>query len=282
MTDHEVLHATGVLVQGRPTIAAALMLGVFPQRLAPGLHVRAVHRTNDNSMRALDAPRIEGSVPEMIEQTVDWVARRTGVGIRDLGDGRVINEPEWPPDAVRELVGNALLHRDLSWSLNEPVVITLRPNELVIRNPGGLYGIRVGELGIRGITPARNAIMMSIATHVTLPGSERAVEQLATGIPTVLRALAQRRYPPPMFVDDAVRFTAICRSGVPEAVRRGGAVQALLVELGDNVLTAAELAGRLSRSEQVVRRDLRTLVDDGLVIAAGSRGRHTLFRRVSA
>jgi ATP-dependent DNA helicase RecG len=94
-------------------------------------------------------------------------------------------------------VSGALLHRDVSWSVNEPVLVTLGSGELIVRNPGGLYGIRVEELGTRGITPARNATLMSIAAHVPLPSGDRTVEQLATGIPTILQSFEQRRYPRP-------------------------------------------------------------------------------------
>lgn len=282
MSDDNLLHASSVLVDGHPTTAALLVLGVFPQQFLPGVHVRAVHRTDDTALRALDAPRIEGSIPEMIEATVDWVARRSGTAIRDRGAGRVVNESEWPPDAVRELVGNALLHRDLSWSLNEPVLITLGRGELIVRNPGGLYGITVGELGTRGVTPARNATMMSVAAHVTLPGGDRTVEQLATGIPTILRSFEQRRYQRPLFIDDAVRFTAVCHSTLPEVSNYQGALGALLSELGDSTSTVNQLAATLGRSEQVIRRDLRRLVAADVVRAEGRRGRQILYRRTSA
>jgi ATP-dependent DNA helicase RecG len=281
MSDDELLHASSVLLDGHPTTAALLALGVFPQQFLPGVHVRAVQRSSDPALRALDAPRIEGSVPEMIEATVDWVARRSGMAIRGTGAGRVVNEPEWPADAVRELIGNALLHRDLSWSVNEPVLVTLRPGELIVRNPGGLYGITVGELGTRGITPARNATLMSIAAHVTLPGGDRTVEQLATGIPTILQLFEQRHYQRPLFVDEAVRFTVIGRSSLPSPSSYSGAVGALLDELGASIATVDELAAKLGRSEQVIRRDLRELIAADVVRTEGRRGRQILYRRTS-
>jgi ATP-dependent DNA helicase RecG len=282
MTDQELLQASSALIGHRPTVASLLALGVFPQRFMPGIHVRAVDQAADGgSLRALDAPRIEGSIPEMIEEVVDWVARRSRVALRNVRGGHVANELEWPAEAVRELIGNALLHRDLSWSVNEPVLISLRQGELVVRNPGGLYGISVDDLGRRGVTPARNATLMSIAANVNLPSDNRMVEQLASGIPTILRAFEQRRYPPPLFIDDGVRFTVVCRSAIPEATAYGDAIRALLDELGTSILTVDDLAVRLGRSEQVIRRDLRKLVADGVVATVGRAGRNNRFRRVA-
>ena len=281
MTDDELLHACGILVDGVPSLASLLVLGIFPQRLFPGVHVRAQHQSNDPGLKTLDAPRIDGSIPEMIEATVDWVTSRSGTAIRDLGDGRVVDETTWPQDAVRELIGNALLHRDLSWSLNEPVLVTLKPGQLIVRNPGGLYGITVSELGRRGITPARNATLVSIATHVTLPGGERTVEQLATGIPTILRAFEQRRYPTPLFVDDAIRFTAICRSTPIVPPRASNLDRAILIELGTDTLKVDALAAQLGRSEPVVRRALRGLVQARRVEVVGRDGKQKLYRRIA-
>jgi ATP-dependent DNA helicase RecG len=105
------------------------------------------------------------------------------VAIGNEAGGRVVDEPFWPLDAVRELVGNALLHRDLSWSVNEPVLLTMTKDSLVIRNPGGLYGISVDELGRSDVTPARNATLVSIASHVRLPGGERTVHPLYRDLP---------------------------------------------------------------------------------------------------
>jgi ATP-dependent DNA helicase RecG len=116
MTDMELLRATSVMVGDRPSLAGFLALGVAPQRVFPGLHVRAVNRRSgdtDADPRADDAPRFEGPIPEMMDAVVRWVARSTPTAIVGNATGAVTDEPQWPLDAVRALIGNALLHRDL-------------------------------------------------------------------------------------------------------------------------------------------------------------------------
>ena len=235
---------------------------------------------DEPGVRALDSPRIDGPIPDMMMAAIRWVARMTPTAIVGTRSGHVANQARWPTDAVRELVGNALLHRDLSWSVNEPVVLTLTDDMFVIRNPGGLYGISVGELGTRGVTPARNATLMSIAAHVSLPGGDRAVEQLATGIPTVRSSFANRGYPDPQFVDDAIRFTVIARRATEERRALPPAARRVLDALGSGERTVEELANDLGRSNQVIRRDLNRLADEGLVAIDGGRGRHTTYRRI--
>ena len=56
-------------------------------------------------------------------------------------DGTVHDQPAYPLTAFRELIANALVHRDLDhWSAGRPVEVRLRHDRLVISNPDGLYG----------------------------------------------------------------------------------------------------------------------------------------------
>jgi ATP-dependent DNA helicase RecG len=281
--DADLLEASSVMIGNQPTVAGLLMLGTFPQQFFPGLHLRAVFRPGDSDPleRAADAPRLEGPISEIMTSAVRWVSQMTPTAIVGTGRGGVVDRPTWPLDAIRELVGNALLHRDLSWSVNEPVMLNLSNDSLVVRSPGGLYGVSVEELGRRGVTPARNATMMAIATHVRMPeGQNRAVEQLATGIPTVRADFAQRGFPEPRFTDDAVRFTAVGLRSEPAPHRRlGDAPTRVLEALGNDRRDVNELATALGRSKQVVRRDLNELAADGLVLIDGGQGRRTTYRR---
>ncbi len=282
-SDADLLEASSVMIGEQPTVAGLLMLGTFPQQFFPGLHLRAVFRRGDAGPleRAADAPRLEGPISEILTSAVRWVSQMTPTAIVGTGRGAVVDRPTWPLDSVRELVGNALLHRDLSWSVNEPVMLNLSNDSLVVRSPGGLYGISVEELGRRGVTPARNATLMAIATHVRLPdGQNRAVEQLATGIPTVRAEFAERGFPEPRFTDDAVRFTVAGLRSEPAPRRRlGDAPTRVLAALGNDQRDVTELAMALGRSKQVVRRDLNELAADGLVVIDGGPGRRTTYRR---
>jgi ATP-dependent DNA helicase recG-like protein len=74
--------------------------------------------------------------------------------------------------AQREAVVNALVHRDLSASARgTQVQVEMYPDRLVIRNPGGLFGlVMVDNLGEEGISSARNATLIKILEGVPLPG----------------------------------------------------------------------------------------------------------------
>lgn len=59
----------------------------------------------------------------------------------DPQTGRRSDKPEYPVVAVRELILNALVHRDYSTHTDyTPVTIRMFSNRIEIENPGGLYG----------------------------------------------------------------------------------------------------------------------------------------------
>jgi Helix-turn-helix domain len=64
----------------------------------------------------------------------------------------------------------------------------------------------------------------------------------------------------------------LSRSQVVGRSRSRSARDPVLEILGDSTMSTAELAARLSRSEQVVRRNLKELVEDGLVTVNGGSG----------
>ncbi|MCI2237368.1 putative DNA binding domain-containing protein [Kineococcus sp. TRM81007] len=213
MADDEVLFRTGVLVTGErvPSVAGLLALGTYPQQHFPGFVLQAsIPPSPDDppGTRSADSPRFDGPIPAMLDQALRWVSRNTRKRVRFSADGHGRDEPEFPPIAVRELLSNALVHRDLGpHAFNEAATLRLEPDQLILSNPGGLYGLTVDRLGTTGVTSARNAYLVGICRNVRYAGSARVVEALASGIPTVLRELRSAGMAPPRFHDQAIRFT---------------------------------------------------------------------------
>lgn len=87
---------------------------------------------------------------------------------------------EYPVKALREIILNALIHRDYSiHTENDPIRIEMYPNRIEISNPGGLYGrLTIDELG-KTKADVRNpfiAAALEILNHT---------ENRYSGIPTI-------------------------------------------------------------------------------------------------
>jgi ATP-dependent DNA helicase RecG len=213
LDDEGILLHTGVVAgrDGAPTVAGLLALGIHPQRFLPNAVIQASVGPmpgDPPDLRARDSQRFDGPIPLMLDEALLWVARNTKTRIRFGADGHGRDEQEYPPDAVRELIANALVHRDLGpYALSQAITLKLERDQLLISNPGGLWGLSVDRLGTVGVTSARNGYLIRICQNVRVGRDRRVIEALASGIPTVLRALHNARMAPPRFHDQGIRFT---------------------------------------------------------------------------
>ncbi len=220
----------------------------------------------------------------MLEEALAWARRALSTSIVTHPDGSVHDEPEYPQVAFRELVANALVHRDLDhWSAGLAVEVRIRADRLVISNPGGLYGITVDRLGKDAVTSARNARLVSLCQHARTPDSNsRVIEALASGIPAVNTALAARGLPAAQFVDAGIRFTALLRHA-PTSVDAGPRLTATQLRIYDTLaagaVTVHALAEQLELAQPTARKALRALIGRGLVEQHGGKGGPTTYAR---
>lgn len=287
--DDELLRRAGVTTSTQPlalTVAGLLALGIHPQQWFPNLVIQAASRPAAiGTVRAVAPATITGPVPVMLETALDWARKVLTSVVSEGKDGRVHNDAEYPLVAVRELLSNALVHRDLAdWSAGYAIEVRHLPDRFVLTNPGGLFGITIDRLGEEGVSSARNATLLRICQYVQTPLDDgRVVEALASGIPIVRASLRNAGLPPPQFIDYGIRFTAILRRSLPSvpAGRRVKGASSTLVwtALAGGDRTLAELSTTTGLRESNLHRILRTLRDRGVVEIEGGRGKPTSYRR---
>ena len=287
--DDELLMRGGVISPDRvPTVGGLLALGVHPQQWFPRFVVQvaaAPGRNDPAGTRAVDAAAFSGPVPRMMAAAMAWAQRN--MAPRVVGDqtGTVRDEWPFPLEAIREMLSNALIHRDLDhWSRGRGIEVRLSADRFVVSNPGGLWGTTVDRLGVDKITSARNANLLTICQNVRLPNEPaRVVEALATGIPTINESSARAGLLAPLYIDRGISFTTVLRNELSTrrpSPRLAKTAQRVYDTLGAGPLPAAEIARRTALSEPNVRRYLRQLVADRLVEQLGGRGRsETTYRQ---
>lgn len=195
----------------RLTVAGLYALGAYPQQFMPTLSITAAVLLDSRSgQRTRDLVHLDGPLPELLDSAVAWVQRNTLTTVRFGNDGRGRDETELPMVAVRELIANALVHRDLGPHTHTyRVEMRLLANELVITNPGGLYGVSIEQLGTDAGKSAVNEFLYDICKYVRTPSGDRVIEGEGGGIREVQRVLRAANMKPPRFVDAGVRFTVL-------------------------------------------------------------------------
>ena len=291
--DDEILLRGGVVSQtGEPTKAGLLSLGRYPQQWFPRFVIQAAVEPSggDARERAQDTVTISGAIPRMLEGALEWARRNFDRGTIESDDGRVVERRAYPLGAFRELISNALVHRDLdAWSEGRAVEVRYSARRLVVTSPGGLWGITTDRLGLEGVSSARNAQLLSICQHVRADdGEARVVEALAQGLPRVHRLLADMGSPPPRYADRGISFTVLLESAT--SVQGSSAASTRIVDLpptqatvfetlGPTWVSVAEISGMTGFRPPNARRALRALRERGLVEVDGGRGRPTSYRK---
>lgn len=185
-----------------PTLAGIMMFSEYPQAYYPQLCITAVSvqgyeigELGNLSQRFDDNERIEGTIPQMLSAAMDFVRRN--IKIRTIINeytGKREDRTEYPIVAIREILLNALIHRDYSNHTDlSPITIRIFKNRIEVENPGGLYGrITLNDLG-KAIADTRNPY---IARSMEIIGE---TENRFSGIPIIKRSVAEYNLPEPLF-----------------------------------------------------------------------------------
>ena len=232
-SDTEVLRMAGVSPrggeEGQVTLAGLLALGVYPQEFYPQLNVTFVSyptvdgRAMRDGTRFLENAALDGSIPQMVSGLQDVIQRSMTRRSVIIGMGRE-DIWEYPIEAVRELVVNAIMHRDYHpLALGTQVRVEMYPDRLVVTNPGGLFGAFNTSQILRGvISSSRNATLAKLLEDVEIPGTKRQVcENRGSGMHTILAELAASGMQPPMLRVTDGQFIAELHSNTPTVTTAG-------------------------------------------------------------
>ena len=105
-----------------PTLAAIMNFGIYPQGIYPQLAITAISvpgneigGLGEDSERFLDNKRIEGTIAEMVDAALVFCKRNMKTKtIINTETGKREDCTEYPLNAIREAVLNAVVHRDYS------------------------------------------------------------------------------------------------------------------------------------------------------------------------
>lgn len=104
-------------------------------------------RGNDRST-VIDRADIHGSLIEQVEESMKFLRRNIRLGYKFTGKPAREEIPEYPLEALREAIINAVMHRDYFFS-GSNICLYIYSNKIEVINPGGLFKLKYEELGKR-------------------------------------------------------------------------------------------------------------------------------------
>ncbi|MCI7539924.1 MAG: putative DNA binding domain-containing protein [Veillonellaceae bacterium] len=236
---------------GVPTLAAILNFGLYPQGYFPQLAITAVvlmgREIGDvakNGLRFQDNTRIEGTLSDMLSGAMAFCIRNMKVRTMiDPQTGMRKDRSEYPMEALREIVLNALIHRDYSrFTEGTPIQIDFFSDRVEVHSPGGLYGhMTVEDLG-KARPDLRNPALATMSEFLL------ETENRYSGIPTIRRVMKEAGLPAPVFENRRNEFVVTLYNERQTNMESAGILQ-----------DDTEYTGRRERKESTVSTKERLL-----------------------
>ncbi len=263
-----VLQNLGMMIDGHPTLVCTLLFSIYPQMFFPQYTVNAMvvmgyekGETAADGSRFIDNKRIEGTLPEMLEETMKFLGKNMKVRtIVDPVTGERADKTEYPVVALREAVLNAIIHRDYSMHTEAmPIEVVMYKNRVEIRNPGGLYGrLTVDKLG-------------KVQPDTRNPVLARAMETLGktenrySGIPTMILEMKKAGMRVPVFENLRSEFAVIFYNSLEKEKEEPENEERDLLVFCREPRTRAEIAEYLGLNTVVyaVQNYVKPLIDSG-------------------
>ena len=174
------------------TVAGLLVFGKAPQDFLPNSRISAVRFIgNGVSSEMIDRREITGTLPELIDQAQAFIIRNIKNSTKF--DGTVRKDIyEYPPEAIRELIVNAVVHRNYSISGSQ-IRIYIFNDRLEVRSPGRLPNTITIENIRYGNHFTRNPLIAKLMINLGY------MEDIGLGIPKVYDSMKKHNNTEPKF-----------------------------------------------------------------------------------
>ena len=175
---------------GKPTVIGLMAVGKSPSDYIPGAYLQFL-RIDGRSLTdpIFDQKEIQGPLPELLRQLDEILTANIRVST-DIRSGHTeMRFPDYPLDALQQLVRNAVMHRDYATS-NAPVRLTWYNDRVEIQNPGGPFGqVTTENFGEPGITDYRNPNVAEVMRNLGF------VQRFGVGIQIARQSLVDNGNP---------------------------------------------------------------------------------------
>jgi predicted HTH transcriptional regulator len=263
-----VIEIEGLLV---PTLGGLLCFAREPQRWLPqsGIALTRYASTTANSQQVLDIRDLRGTLFDLIDQAEAYLWSQSNHGFRLESGPRRIPLSQYPRTAIRELIVNAVAHRDYRIT-GSRIKIEMFRNQIEWVSPGGLPpGITVENILKSQYT--RNPVLVQFLFDAGY------IEQRGMGLDTVVNVLSKEYLPYPIMEDTGSSF--LIRIEGHGAVDRLAAMglstpiaqlYTLIETAGSEGISARAMADRLGMSVRTVNYRLQELLKRRLVQRMGA------------
>jgi ATP-dependent DNA helicase RecG len=273
--EREFLEKLELLKDGQPTRAALLLFVTQPTRRFSSAYLKLGRFRSP--ILIVDDREVQGTLLEQVEGTMAWFRERLQTKFVITGKPQRDTIWEYPLEAIREAIVNAVCHRD--YTSPASVQVRLYDDRLEIWNSGGLPPqLTAADLLRPHRSFPRNRQVAEAFFYVGL------VERWGTGTTRMADAMREADLPEPEFdADRPGQFRVILYQNpfTEERLRQMGLnerqSQALRLLKEQGTLTNLRYQEAFSISKRTASNELQDLVKRGLLARHGTTGKGTYY-----
>lgn len=253
------------------TTAGILLFGKSPQKFLSEAYILCCHFSDFKDREAIASRTCNGTLFEQFDASFDFIMERINKSFKIEKRKR---EEHWeiPPIAIREVLMNAILHRN--YHINAPIKISIYSNRIEFFSPGGLPGpIDTSELE-SGITYVRNTSIAKVLWEAQY------IEKMGSGFITLFKSYRKEGLLPPEVIEGTNFVKCILpriHSDVIQEDLEGSILS--LFKISDEI-SRADIMRQLNISRTTAGRVLNKLIEAGKLTRHG-KGSTTNYRSSS-
>jgi ATP-dependent DNA helicase RecG len=188
--------------KGKPTAAALLLFGKDPQAWFPQSEIRCARFSGTEALDFEDMTVVRGTIVQQVPDVLNFIRKHVRVGAKITGKPERQETWEYPKEALREAIVNAICHRDYEDTGN--VQVRIFDNRIEVWNPGTLpKGLTIEDLKGEHRSQPHNTLIAECFYLI------KYLEQWGTGTNRMLRLCKDAGLPEPIFDQKAGSFVVV-------------------------------------------------------------------------
>lgn len=191
-----------------PTILGLLVVGGDARQFLPGAYFQFLRLDGTELTDPIkDEEEIGGPLSDLLRLLDEKLRAHVTVAVDVTSEAVETRRPDYPIAALRQLVFNAVLHRNYEGT-NAPARLYWFNDRIEIHSPGGPYGqVNRDNFGAPGVTDYRNPHLAEAMQNLGY------VQRFGVGIAIARKELAANGNPPPEFqVEDTHILVTVRRT----------------------------------------------------------------------
>ena len=189
----EILHKLDLVKDNKPTNAAVLLFGKNPQRFFLQAEVRCARFKGNKPVKPfIDMKVFEGNITDQVDKALGFILEHTPMKVYLAGKSERKERYDYPPDALREAIINAICHRDYK-SVGQ-IQIRIFDDRIEVWNPGLLpEPLTLEDLKKKHKSIPRNPLVAKCFFLIKF------IEQWGTGTNDMINLCLKWGLPEPLF-----------------------------------------------------------------------------------